>query len=198
MNDLNLFRADGSVYLREVSSKEDVFKDLECDGFLVRSNEKSCRAIVASLKDKAKVGSGKNEVRSKFLIAFVGGDDVLNRRAVETLDIDYLVSPERDTLRDTLKQRDSGLNHVVAKKAKERGIGIVVDMGEIGRMEGKEKAVRIGKVAQNVRVCRKSGCRILIASLGGSKKEVFSEKVRKAFGIGLGMSSEQIKDCVRF
>lgn len=188
MNDLNLFRVEGSLYLREVSSKEDVFEDLSCDGFLVRSSEKICRAIIASLKDK----------KVKKVVGFVGGDDSLNRRAVETLDIDYLVSPERNTLRDTLKQRDSGLNHVVVKKAVERGVGIVVSMSEVAGLEGKEKAIRISKVMQNVRVARKCGCRILIASLGSKRGEVWSSKVRKAFGVGLGMSSSQVRDCVEF
>ena len=55
-------------------------------------------------------------------IAVLGRSGDFNRRALETLKIDYLVSPELGERKDTLKHRDSGLNHVLAKIAKEKGI----------------------------------------------------------------------------
>lgn len=188
MKDLNLFRVKDSVYLREVFSKDEALSDLDRDGFLVRGSEKVCRSIIASLKDK----------KEKRVIAFVGGDDLVNRRAVESLKIDYLVSPERDAKFDNLKQRDSGLNHVVAKMAGEKGVGIVVDMGEVSLLEGKKKARRIAKILQNVKVCRRAGCEVLIASFGKDKKNVFDELGRKSFGVSLGMSSSEVRDSVLF
>jgi RNase P/RNase MRP subunit p30 len=186
MKDLNLFKVKDSVYLKEISSKDDISG--ECDGFLIRSSEKVARSIIASLKDK----------KFKSKVGFVGGDDVLNRRAVESLNIDYLVSPEVLTGKDNLKQRDSGLNHVVAKMAKEKGILIVVDFGEIALMNGKAKAERIARIMQNVKICRKVGCGIRIGSFGKSKKGVVDEFGRKAFGVSVGMSSEEVRDCVKF
>ena len=120
MKDINLFRSKDSWNFREVSSKEEALAGLgKCDGFLVRGGEKVCRAIIASLGDKG----------VKKRIAFVGGDDAMNRRAVETLKIDYLVSAEGKTFRDTLKQRDSGMNHVIAKMAREKGKGEGIEVG---------------------------------------------------------------------
>jgi len=188
MKDLNLFRLKDSIYFREVSSKEEALEDLNCDGVLIRGSEKVARGIVASLKDK-KFG-GK--------IAFVGGDDVLNRRAVESLNIGYLVSPEGDEKKDGLKQRDSGLNHVVARFAAEKGIGIVIDFGEIARLKGKVKAERIARIIQNVKVCRKVGCRVLIGSFAENKKRIVDAKGRQSFGAGLGMSSDEVASCVEF
>jgi len=183
MKDINLFRVKDSLYLREVASKEDVLIDLNCDGFLVRGSEKVCRSIVASLDDR----------KEKRVIAFVGGDDLLNRRALETLKIDFLVSPELGRRKDGLKQRDSGLNHVVAKIAKEKGIGIVVDFGDVSRLEGVEMGRRIARIMQNVRVCRKAGCDMKIMSFGRKKGEVFGEKARRAFGEVVGMSSLEVR-----
>lgn len=197
MKDINLFKVKDSFYLREVSSKEEVLEILnypkngksnEPDGFLIRSDEKLARRIIASLKDK----------KIKKIIAFVGGDDVMNRRVIESLKIDYLISPERDAKFDNLKQRDSGLNHVVAKIAKEKDVTIVVDMGEIASLDGKERALRIAKAMQNIKVCRKAGCSLKIASCVNKKRGILNEKVRKSFGVGLGMSSEEIRDCVLF
>ncbi|MFH0711521.1 MAG: hypothetical protein V1889_00150 [archaeon] len=186
MGDINLFNLKGSIYLKKVKSKEGIFGDDSCDGYLIGATEKEARRIVDSLK-----GSDKK-------IGIVGGDDAFNRRIVETLRIDYLISPERGTKSDTLKQRDSGINHVVAKIAKEKNILVVVDMSEVGKLNGKEKALRLGRIIQNVKVCRKAGCRIGIASLGLSESEVIDEKGRKAFGTSLGMSSKQIAESVEF
>jgi len=189
MKDANLFRCKDSVYLREVSNKAEALAGFgKCDGFLIRGSEKIARSIIASLKGKK--FSGK--------IGIFGGDDAFNRRAVESLEINYLVSVEALVGRDTLKQRDSGLNHVVARIAKEKGICVVVGIGEVSKLEEKKKAKRIAKIMQNVKICRKVGCRILIASLGRNKGEVFDEKGRKSFGVGLGMSSDEVRDCVRF
>ena len=196
MKDINLFKMEGSVYLKKVRSKTDISLDDDCDGYLICKKssfltnflllEKEARRIVESLK-----GSGKK-------IGIVGGDDVFNRRVVETLKVDYLVSPEGGFKKDGLKQRDSGINHVVAKIAKEKGILIVVDFNSVSKLEGKEKALRIGRIIQNVKVCRKAGCGLKIGSFGFEKGEVFDEKERRAFGLSLGMSSVQSADCVRF
>ncbi len=187
MKDLNLFKSKDSIHLRKISGKQEALSNLDCDGFLIKG-EKSARQIIASLKDK----------KEKKIIAFLGGDDALNRRAIESLKIDYLVSPEGNTKFDNLKQRDSGLNHVVARMAAEKGVKIIIDMKEVASLKGKEKAVRISRVMQNVRICRKVKCQILIASLVEDKKGLFDVRGRQAFGNGLGMSSSEIRDCTEF
>ena len=185
MKDINFFKLKDSLYLKEISSKAELLGD-DCDGYLIRSSESEARRIIESLRK-----SGKR-------IGFMGGDDALNRRAVESLKIDFLVSSERDTEKDSVKQRDSGLNHVVAKIAKEKGVLIVVDMGEISRLEGKKKAERIARVMQNVRICRKVGCGIGVASFARKKSEVVNELGRRSFGVTLGMDSSQSVGAVEF
>ena len=186
MRDINLFRVEGSVYLKRINSKAGVSKDDSCDGYLIDADEKMARRIVECLRGcKKKIGVG-------------GGDDAFNRRVIETLRVDYLVSPERGIKKDSLKQRDSGINHVVAKLAKEKGILIVVDFNEVGKLRGKEKAMRLGKIIQNMKVCRKAGCGIRIASFGSNEDEIVDEKSRKAFGFSLGMSSKQVAESVEF
>jgi len=109
-----------------------------------------------------------------------------------------LVSPERGVKKDSLKQRDSGINHVVAKLASEKGISIVIDFSEVASLSGKEKALRLEKIIQNVKICRKAGCEIKIASFGKSAGEIFGENERNAFGVSLGMSSVQARDSTQF
>ena len=124
-------------------------------------------------------------------VSFVGGDDAFNRRAVESLKIDYLVSPEQGLKKDGLKQRDSGINHVVAKMMAKSGIVLVVDFAEFAKLSGKEKALRLGRVIQNVKICRKAGCDVKI---WGSE----DMNALKSFGISLGMSSGQARDSTIF
>ncbi len=186
MEDINLFRKKDFIFLKKIKSRSEVLERDDCDGYLIEASESEVRKIIASLK-------GKNKI-----IAVVGGDNVFNRRAVETLKIDYLVSPERGLKKDSLKQRDSGLNHVVAKEVAKRGVVIVIDFGEVSRLVGKAKALRLERIIQNIKVCRKAKCLIKIASFAETKKNVVDEKGLSSFGISLGMSSEQGRDAVRF
>ena len=186
MKDINLFRTENSICLKKIKTKADISEN--CDGYLIEASEKETRKIIASLKDKKFVGK----------IALVGGDDAFNRRAIETLKINYLVSPERGFKKDSLKQRDSGINHVAAKLAKEKNVSIVVDFSEVARLKGKGKALRLEKIIQNIKICRKAGCKIKIANFATNGKEVVDEKARMSFGISLGMSSCQSADAVKF
>ena len=186
MGDINLFRADNSIYFKVVKSKAGVSMEDDCDGYLIEADEKMARRIVESLK-----GSGKK-------IGIVGGDDAFNRRVVESLRVDYLVSPELGIKVDSLKQRDSGINHVVAKIAREKGILIVVDFNSVRKLKGKEKALRLARIMQNVKICWKAGCSLKIGSFGASEKEVVGEKERRAFGLSLGMSSRQAAETIDF
>jgi RNase P/RNase MRP subunit p30 len=186
MRDLNLFRTKDSIYLIEVSTKDEALSNLDCDGFLIRSSEGEARKIIQSLK-----GSNKK-------IAVMGGDDAFNRRVLETLKIDYLVSPEGGNKFDNLKQRDSGLNHVVARIAQDKGVEIVISMREVSRLECKDKALRLGRIRQNILICRRAACGLKIASLGVDMEGVVDWMGRRAFGVSLGMSSVESRDCVEF
>ena len=97
-----------------------------------------------------------------------------------------------------MKKRDSGLNHVVAKEAAKRGVVVVVDFGEVSRLVGKAKALRLERLIQNIKICRKAKCPIKIVSFAKNGKGVVDEKGLSSFGVSLGMSSEQSRDAVRF
>ena len=161
--------------LKRIKSKKEISGDV--DGFLIDSSEKEVRGIIASLKQMGWKGK----------IAVLGRDNEFNRRMIEKTDIDFLVSPERGNRRDSLKQRDSGLNHVVAKEARKRNIGIIIDFEDISKLKDKkQKALRLGRIMQNIRVCRKAGCGMLISGDADAS-------ALRGFGFSLGMSSGQVK-----
>ncbi len=186
MEDINLFKTKDSIFLKVLKTKTDI--SMGCDGYLIDSSEKEARNIIASLKDKKFNG----------VIVLVGGDDAFNRRAIETLKIDYLVSPEKKVGKSNLKQRDSGINHVVAKLAIENNINFIVDFSDISGLNNRDKIARIERIIQNVKICRKVGCGIKIASLALDKKNITDKKGREAFGVSVGMSSSQSSGSIVF
>lgn len=186
MKDINFFKMKDSLFFKKIKSKSELNKNDDCDGYFIEAPEKECRRIIESLKE-----SGK-------LVAVLGIDNVFNRRAIETLKVDYLVSPEFGSLPDTLKQRDSGLNHVLAKEAVKRNVKIVIDFSRISKLEEKKKSLTIAKIIQNVKICQKTFCEIKIASFATEEENVVDVNSRIAFGFNLGMSSLQTKNCVEF
>ena len=165
----------------KVSSKNELPKNISEGEFILidtNGNEKEARRIVDSLK------------RKKITMGIVGYDDAFNRRVVETIKINYLVNPERiiKDKRDTLKQRDSGLNHVVAKEATKKGVAIVIDFDYIKSLSKKDATIVISRIMQNIKICRRAKCPIKIMS------ESEDNKGLEAFGFSIGMSSQQVKE----
>jgi hypothetical protein len=175
-----------------IKSKQDLNleKIKDVDTFIIDADEKITRSILESFKSK--------KIDKKIII--FGRDNNFNRRIIEGTKILCLLSPEREIMegknifrrKDSLKQRDSGLNHVVAKEAVKKGIAIGIDFQEIKNLQGKEKATRLARIMQNIIICRKAKCKILILDLENetNKQELLS------FAFSLGMSSQQAKEAI--
>jgi len=187
-NDIALFKTNNAIYLKKISSKTEIKETDESDGYLIdtNGNEKEARKIVDSLKNKNKK------------IAVQGHDNTFNRRTLETMKIDYLIDIEKEEKRDTLKQRDSGLNHVTAKIAKKNDIAIVTNYNNIKQSQPKEKATQLARIIQNLKIARRAKCEIKIASLAENKTQLITPKERQTFLYSLGASSEQAKNSTNF
>lgn len=124
-------------------------------------------------------------------IVITAQDDIYNRKMLEYGNFDILLSPEKNQEKDRLKQFDSGLNHVLAKIAAKNNIAIGIDLEEIQKLGKEEKAKRIARIRQNIRLCRKAKARIKIIS-AGSKEQAM------AFLLSLGASTQQAKEAITF
>lgn len=185
--DINLHKTNNSYYLIKIKSKEEL-KNFDCDGFLIDtgSNEKETRRILDSLR------------KTKKIIAIVGGDNIYNRRVLETMNINYLVSPEVSDKKDNLKQRDSGLNHVLAKIAKKKNVSILINFNQIKNLNDRDKINVIQRLIQNIKICRKSNCSLKVASFANNPSGILTPLQRQEFLISLGASTKQAKDSVYF
>jgi len=136
----------------------------------------------SKLKDEVK----KN--KDKTLI-FSGNDDELNRKVLEKLPIQILLI-NLAKRKDRMKQRDSGLNQVLAKLAKKNIIIIGINLDEIIKSEKKQKAEILSRVRQNIKLCNKYKVRMKFISIK-EKKDSYDVK---ALGFVLGMPTWMVKE----
>ncbi|MBX4212502.1 hypothetical protein KW787_03560 [Candidatus Pacearchaeota archaeon] len=88
-------------------------------------------------------------------------NDEFNRKILEYGKFDVLLSPESGERNDNQRQLDSGLNHVLAEIAAKNKVSIGIDLEEIRKMRKEKKAIRLARIIQNIRVCKKAGIPIL-------------------------------------
>jgi len=133
----------------------------------------------------------RNEIRKNKgkTIIFSSNDDDLNRKILEKEKVDVFVPLLADR-KDFQKQRNSGLNHVVAKIAKKNNVIIGINLDEIVKPKVKEKANILARVRQNVRLCNKNKIKMQFVFSDKNKKEIHD---LKALGLVLGMPTWMTK-----
>lgn len=129
----------------------------------------------------------KNENSPKLVLAC---DDLFNRKILEYGKFDILLSVEKGIRKNKIRQEDSGLNHVLAKIASKNKISIGIDLDEISNLEKKQKAERLSKIMQNIKICKKSHTKLALKT-----KEI---QKAKDFLSELGASTQQIKETIVF
>jgi len=119
-------------------------------------------------------------------IVILSQDDEFNRKALEIKNVGMLVINEALEIKDYMKQRNSSLNEVLAKICSGKGIDIGIRIDEIIKKKDVEKARALARLAQNIMLCKKAGCRIRFVE--GKDKHGLS-----AVFLSLGASSNQAK-----
>lgn len=154
--------------------------------------------IVCFEGEKFELGFSKVHHFKDFNIV-VGGTDKTNRKAVENKKIDILLSPEKGRKNDFLHSRNSGLNHILCKLAKENDIAIGFSFRDVlNAKNSKERSKLIGRMQQNVRFCRKFKTKIVLASFAKNKYEMRNAKDLLAFAQVLGMTPAEAKKALSF
>ena len=81
---------------------------------------------------------------------------------IERLKPNISFSFEENTRTDFIHQRASGLNHILCKSAKENNVTIGYSIKSILDAENKQEI--LGRMMQNIRICRKYKIKTIIAS----------------------------------
>lgn len=124
------------------------------------------------------------------LIIFSSNNDEANRQVLEKAKIDILLLP-LSKRKDFSKQRNSGLNAVLANIAKKNSIRIGIDLDEILIAENKKlKSELLARIIQNIKLCKKEKIQMKFIS----KKRDFNPYLLKSFGLSLSMPTWMTKN----
>ena len=140
-----------------------------------------------------------NEARNLIEKAFkqetkaivVAKDDEFNRKILENKKVSVLLFREFKARKDKLRQRDSGLNHILCKLAKDNDIAIGIDFNEIKEKTDFELSEYLGKIIQNIRLCNKYKAKmVLFNAKNKNKYDLFSLLV--SAGMPTNMAKESL------
>ncbi|MBS3072782.1 hypothetical protein J4477_03040 [Candidatus Pacearchaeota archaeon] len=128
----------------------------------------------------------KSSKQGKKVIVTAGDSDY-NRKILENKKVSVLLFVDFSG-KDKLKQRDSGLDHVLCRLAKVNNITIGFDLGFLNEKSDVTMSKKIARLSQNIRLCSKYK----------NKVEVFNYEKNdlvklKAFLLSLGMNNKMIK-----
>ncbi len=131
----------------KVEQKFKRFKNIKLNYCLISDEDKELRKALALKIITIKSFSNKSS---------------LTNRDFEKPCYDFITGIEKGTHKDYMHQRNSGLNHVIAKELAKKGIGYLISIKDI--IESKNRVVLLGRIMQNIRICKKYNLAIAIAS----------------------------------
>jgi len=111
-----------------------------------------------------------------------------NRKVVENSDVDIILGLESHNRKDFMKQRDSGLNEILAKLAKQNKIKIGINLQEINKLPAKQKAIILMRIKQNISLCKRTKTQIIIYPKNNLNKQDIT-----SFFLSLGANTQQAK-----
>ncbi|MEK6973989.1 MAG: RNase P subunit p30 family protein [Nanoarchaeota archaeon] len=144
--------------------------------------------LSGSIKYKnVKISSLKNLNKNEIVI--IEGNTI-NRDIIENKNVDILLSPEKNIKNDSMHHRNSGLNKVICNLARKNNIAIGLSFSEL--LNSNEKPILLGRMMQNVRLCRKFKVKMVLASFARNEYDLRSIDLLKAFALVVGMTPLEI------
>ena len=127
--------------------------------------------------------------RSFDLLLVRGGNLQLNRIACETPEVDILTHP-------SLGRKDPGINHIMAKRAKENDVAIEINFRELLTSSKRTRADTLSKMREIVKIARRYEVPLVISSGAVSCWELKDPRVLTSLGMSLGLEIKEAKKCV--
>ncbi len=129
--------------------------------------------------------------KSPEKIAILSQDDEFNRKALEIKGIGELIINESLEIKDYMKQRNSGLNEILARICAEKNIAIGIQIEEIIKKSDVEKARALSRLIQNIMLCKKAGARLVLIG------EVKDRLALQSIFLSLGANTKQAFETAR-
>ncbi len=178
-----------------------VAKKLDVGGiiFLYEKFDKEIKEKIEKLNSKDfKVYSGfllkdlkhALKIKSNYDFIFSNGE----RSHFENKNVDIIIDLEDKNFRDATHFRNSGLNQVLAKLAKEKSILIGINFNLV--LNNKNKELIIGRISQNIKLCRKYKLDMFLASFAKKPYELRYWNDLVSFGVTIGMHPSEAKTSI--
>lgn len=129
-------------------------------------------------------------MRKEYDVLLIRGSDLdLNRKAVETKEVDILTHPE-------LNRKDSGFNHTMAKLAAKNNVAIEINFREILLSSKNTRSHIMHKISENVRLCKKYKTPVIICSGAVSHWQLRDPKILMSMSCLLGLELNESKKAI--
>ncbi len=176
---------------KKSKKKEELFKKLgfdrviyvtEIKGLNFFSNPKkgeACLIVSDNLESLRRLIDKSSNFFNYILV--LGTNDEINREALQHRKVFALVAPEYNRKEDALSQRNSGLNHVLCRIAFNNNKLIVFRYSDLLNKDVKEKSILLGRLSQNLLLCRKYKVNYSLLNFSSSTKNLLDYSKLKTF-----------------
>jgi hypothetical protein len=137
--------------------------------------------LVKGLSVGAKTGGRPN---AEALVARIP-----DRAVIERLKPDIIFDLEQQEKRDFMHSRNSGMNHIIAAFCKRKGISVGFSASSV--IDDKIRARTIGRMRQNIRLCRKYGLHMAVASFAREPYMMRAPQDLASLFITIGMHQKE-------
>lgn len=118
----------------------------------------------------------------------IRGEDIeFNRKVLENKKVQILVLNHKIG-RDKLKERDSGLNEILCRIARENNITLAIDLNDLKTENKLEKGKILGRIIQNIKLIRKNKNKIVLVNKPNDKRNL------QALLLVLGMDTKSANE----
>lgn len=170
-------------FSKKIESKEtviDIFTGVELSPGSAQELRKNSRKVLESVD----------------FVFVKGGIDEVNRVASESWEVDILCHPEKSAEKDFMRQKNSGLDHVMVKLMAEHGIAVEFNFSEILNSYGMLRSQIIGRMRQNIILARKYDAMVILTSGADDRWGLRAPRDLIAVGKMLGMTDAEAKAAV--
>ncbi len=147
------------------------------------------RLLTGALLNKP-VRRNARKALDKADLVFVEGQA---REASECWEVDIISHPEKEAERDFMKQRDSGVDHIIAKNMSERFIALELNFSDILHSRGRSRAILLGRIRQNIKIALKYNTPIVFTTGSDKLSDLRSPGEMVSLARVLGMDEEKAK-----
>jgi RNase P/RNase MRP subunit p30 len=149
------------IFIKEISKLDDINK---------RESE-SYEAVLLKTNNPELLRRMIDKAANYFDIYVLGVSDRINRVALEHKKVRALVSPEFERAFDYTHYRNSGLNQVLCKIARDNNKIIIENFSEFLKKEKKDRAILLGRILQNSMLCKKYNVKFLVSVFAKNEQD---------------------------